>query len=188
MLSKMIVKSPNDKRLYKYLRFPNKLQAILISDPEADLASACLDVGVGSALEPKSRPGLAHFWEHMLFMGTEKYPKENDYSVYLKDNAGHSNAYTALTSTNYFFAVSNPAFEGALDRFSWFFKVPLFNEDSTTREMNAVDSEHKKNLQSDTVFFNCSNFSLDKTIFNLYILLFKSVLKSVLILTYRYLF
>ena len=150
MLSKMIVKSPNDKRLYKYLRLSNKLQAILISDPEADLASAWLDVNVGSVLEPKSRPGLAHFWEHMLFMGTEKYPEENEYNVYLKDNAGHSNAYTALTSTNYFFAVSNQAFEGALDRFSWFFKQPLFSEDSTSREMNAVDSEHKKNLQSDT--------------------------------------
>lgn len=135
--------------VYKYMKLPNKLQAILVSDPEADMASAAMDVGVGSALDPRDRPGLAHFCEHMLFMGTETYPVENEYSVYLKNNAGHSNAYTALNNTNYFFQVSNQGFEGALDRFSCFFKCPTFNEDSTSREMNAVDSENKKNLQSD---------------------------------------
>ncbi len=39
--------------------------------------------------------------------------------------------------------------EGALDRFSHFFIDPLFSESCTERELRAVDSEHKKNLQSD---------------------------------------
>lgn len=39
--------------------------------------------------------------------------------------------------------------EGALDRFAQFFIAPLFNEDATMREMQAVDSENSKNLQSD---------------------------------------
>jgi insulysin len=30
--------------------------------------------------DPKNIPGLAHFLEHLLFMGTKKYPKENEYS------------------------------------------------------------------------------------------------------------
>lgn len=54
-----------------------------------------------------------------------------------------------MTSTNYFFAVGADALEGALDRFAGFFYEPLFNEDCTEREIKAVDSEHKKNLQSD---------------------------------------
>lgn len=95
-LTRSINKSPNDARLYKYLQLPNKLEAIIISDPEADKSAASLDVRVGSALEPKTRHGLAHFCEHMLFMGTEKYPIENEYSEYLKNNGGHANAYTAL--------------------------------------------------------------------------------------------
>jgi len=148
-MSSVIKTSGSNSMVYKYMKLPNKLQAILVSDPEADMASAAMDVGVGSALDPRDRPGLAHFCEHMLFMGTETYPVENEYSVYLKNNAGHSNAYTALNNTNYFFQVSNQGFEGALDRFSCFFKCPTFNEDSTSREMNAVDSENKKNLQSD---------------------------------------
>jgi hypothetical protein len=54
-----------------------------------------------------------------------------------------------MTSTTYFFDVSADALEGALDRFAGFFYEPLFNEDCTEREIKAVDSEHKKNLQSD---------------------------------------
>jgi insulysin len=48
--------------------------------------------------------------------------------------------------TYYYFSVSNKGLEGALDRFSEFFKNPLFTESCTEREMNAVDSEHRKNL------------------------------------------
>lgn len=85
----------------------------------------------------------------MLFMGSEKYPAENEYSVFIKDNGGYSNAYTSLTNTNFHFEVSNEAFEGGLDRFSQFFLAPAFSESSTEQEMKAVDSEYKQSLQSD---------------------------------------
>jgi len=61
-------------------------------------------------------PGLAHFLEHMLFMGTEKYPEENDYSKFLAENGGSSNAYTSSDHTNYYFDVSPKELNGALDR------------------------------------------------------------------------
>jgi insulysin len=57
-----------------------------------------------------------------------QYPKENAYSEFLSANNGHSNAWTAMTSTNYYFDVSAEALEGALDRFSGFFTDPLFAE------------------------------------------------------------
>ncbi|KAJ1956481.1 metalloprotease, partial [Linderina pennispora] len=81
--------------------------------------------------------------------GTEKYPKENDYNSYLSSNGGYSNAYTDLEDTCYYFEVGSDAFEGALDRFSQFFLTPLFTADCTDREVRAVDSEHKKNMQND---------------------------------------
>ena len=43
--------------------------------------------------------GIAHFLEHMLFMGTEKYPDENEYSKFLAAHGGSSNAYTAAEDT-----------------------------------------------------------------------------------------
>jgi insulysin len=95
-------------------------------------------------------------------MGTKKYPVENAYAQYLSSNSGSSNAYTGSTSTNYYFDVSakpsndeepsaeNPsALYGALDRFAQFFIEPLFLASTLDRELRAVDSENKKNLQSD---------------------------------------
>lgn len=95
-------------------------------------------------------------------MGTKKYPVENAYNQYLSAHSGTSNAYTASTSTNYHFEVSakpsndeepsatNPSpLLGALDRFAQFFVEPLFLASTLDRELRAVDSENKKNLQSD---------------------------------------
>ena len=144
--------SAEDDREYRRLVLPNKLQVLLIHDPEADKGSAAMDVNVGHFCDPEHLPGLAHFCEHMLFLGTEKYPDENSYSKFLNDNGGGSNAWTSMENTNYFFDVTHPFLlgaEGALDRFAQFFTAPLFTATATDREMKAVDAENSKNLQSD---------------------------------------
>lgn len=141
-----IIKSKSDSRIYKHLKLDNKLQVLIISDPEADKSAASLDVRVGCSLDPKPLYGTAHFLEHMLFMGTEKYPSENEYTEFIKNNGGGDNAYTSLTDTNYYFDISNEAFPEALDRFSQFFKKPLLGESSAEREMKAVDSEFNQSL------------------------------------------
>lgn len=182
-----------DDRSYRVIELPNKLEALLVHDPQTDKASASLNVNVGNFSDDDAMPGMAHAVEHLLFMGTEKvrhprhiqacancvqYPVENEYGAYLSSNSGYSNAYTAATQTNYFFecaasseshdsksngangevvGVSNgipngtsagPLY-GALDRFAQFFVKPLFLESTLDRELRAVDSENKKNLQSD---------------------------------------
>ena len=142
-------KHPNDKRQYKSLMLPNKLEILLISDPSLNKSAAALDVGVGSLEDPKEHLGLAHFLEHMLFLGTEKYPDIEEYSRYLHSYQGSSNAYTAAENTNYHFEVNHEGFEGSLDRFAQFFIAPTFNPEYVERELNAVHSEHQKNLQDD---------------------------------------
>ncbi|GMF83043.1 unnamed protein product [[Candida] boidinii] len=149
LITEAIEKPDIDNREYKLIELPNKLQCLLISDPITDKSAAALDVNVGSFNDPDDIPGLAHFLEHLLFMGTEKFPSENEYSSYLSKNSGSSNAFTAAQHTNYYFEVANDAMEGALDRFSQFFISPLFDKNCKDREINAVDPENKKNLQSD---------------------------------------
>lgn len=99
--------------------------------------------------DPKELPGLAHFCEHMLFLGTKKYPEVNSYNQYLSLNGGASNATTHPDHTNYYFDVDPDKLEGALDCFSQFFIAPLFTENVTEKELNAVHSEHEKNLAND---------------------------------------
>ncbi|KAK6052644.1 peptidase, M16 family, partial [Cooperia oncophora] len=74
-----IVKSPSDQREYRGLELTNGLRVLLVSDPTTDKSAAAMDVNVGSLMDPWELQGLAHFCEHMLFLGTDKYPKENEY-------------------------------------------------------------------------------------------------------------
>ena len=175
LITDQLEKPQLDDRSYRVIQLPNKLEALLIHDAETDKASASLNVNVGNFSDEEDMPGMAHAVEHLLFMGTKKYPVENEYSSYLSAHGGYSNAYTAATQTNYFFecaahhdhqepngiatkgdlangnssGVSGSPLYGALDRFAQFFVEPLFLESTLDRELRAVDSENKKNLQSD---------------------------------------
>ena len=120
-----IEKSPNDTRDYRYLELTNGLKVVLISDQKADKAAASLTAFRGSFHDPSERLGLAHFLEHMLFIGTEKYPEPDGYFSFVQAHGGSSNAYTAPDHTNYFFDIQPEAFHEGLDRFAQFFISPL---------------------------------------------------------------
>ena len=74
------------------IRLANGLEAYLISDPGVHESSAALAVEAGSWQDPKEYPGMAHFLEHMLFMGTKAYPNEKEYMQYIRDHGGNVNA------------------------------------------------------------------------------------------------
>ncbi len=143
-LKNEVIHSPRDTRDYRALKLPNGIEALLISDPKADQAAAALSVGIGQFSDPENRPGLAHYLEHMLFLGTEAYPEADDFSKFIAQAGGFSNAYTADEETNYHFAVQPVHLSEGLKRFSQFFIKPLFDETYAGRELHAVDSEHQK--------------------------------------------
>ncbi|MDH4121442.1 MAG: insulinase family protein [Deltaproteobacteria bacterium] len=127
----------------------NGISVLLISDSQAEKSGAAMAVASGSMEDPAGTPGMSHYLEHLLFLGTSRYPDPGEYQSFLTRHAGSSNAYTDDDLTNYFFDVEHGAFDGALDRFSRFFYQPLFNAGYMTREISAVDNEHRKNLASD---------------------------------------
>ena len=91
-------KSYSDDRDYRALSLPNGLRALLISDPHADTGAAAMSCAVGHLSDPPEIAGLSHFLEHMLFLGTKKYPDEASYKRFLKDHGGGSNASTSGNS------------------------------------------------------------------------------------------
>lgn len=144
-----IITSPLDDREYRYLALDNGLRAVVVSDPRSDQAAVSLNVAVGSNANPPQRPGLAHFLEHMLFLGTEKYPRADSYQQFISSHGGSHNAFTAYENTNYFFDVDADALPEALDRFAQFFIAPLFTPEYVDRERHAVDSEYQAKRRDD---------------------------------------
>lgn len=144
-----IISSPNDRNSYRALTLRNNLLVFLASDPETDKSAAAMTVFRGSFHDPADRPGLAHFLEHMLFMGTQKYPEVDDYQQFISSRGGSSNAYTAGDHTNYFFDIGADHLDPALDRFAQFFVAPLLDPAYVEREANAVHSEYQLQLKDD---------------------------------------
>jgi insulysin len=147
----------------------NGLRCLLVSAPESDVEAGAVHVKAGHMDDPDDRAGLAHFHEHMLFLGTTKYPDENEYEQFLSQYGGSSNAYTDMEDTNYYFSVSpldddddddddeddqaekttSAALEGGLDRLAQFFISPLFDPSMVERELRAIDSEYRNSFTSD---------------------------------------
>ncbi|WP_423839704.1 insulinase family protein [Vibrio mytili] len=141
--------SPNDSNQYRYLTLSNNLRVLLIHSDTAQQSAAALAVNVGHFDDPNDRQGLAHYLEHMLFLGTEKYPKVGEFQSYINQHGGTNNAWTGTEHTCFFFDIAPNAFNNALDRFSQFFTAPLFNEEALDKERQAVDSEYKLKLNDD---------------------------------------
>ncbi|KAM8805816.1 nardilysin-like [Eudromia elegans] len=113
------------------------------------LSAAALCVGVGSFCDPEDLPGLAHFLEHMVFMGSLKYPDENGFDAFLRKHGGSDNASTDCERTVFHFDIQQQYFKEALDRWAQFFIHPLMIRDAIDREIEAIDSEYQLAKPSD---------------------------------------
>jgi insulysin len=141
-----VAKPALDHKTYVYSTLSNGLRVLVVQDTEAAKAGFAVAVDAGSYSDGDDFPGLAHFCEHMLFLGNEKYPEQGDFDNFLSQHDGSSNAYTDQEMTVYFNEVGMSGFEGGMDRFAQFFISPSFNRSMAAREINAVNSEHQKNL------------------------------------------
>ncbi|TMO75723.1 insulinase family protein [Pseudoalteromonas aurantia] len=149
LVAESLVVSPNDDRQYQTMRLENGIDVLLISDPKVEKSAAALSVGVGLLHDPMTQQGMAHYLEHMLFLGTERYPDSKGYTNFMTNNGGTHNAYTWLDITNYMFKVNNDAYDEGLDRFSDFFKAPKLYPEYTDKEKNAVNAEWSMRREMD---------------------------------------
>ena len=141
--------SPNDDRAYALIELANGLEVMLVSDPTVEKSAAALSVGLGAAADPDEYPGMAHYLEHMLFMGSAQYPDPDGFMAFTAEHGGMSNAYTGLDITNYMMTVENEAFPEGLDRFSSFFTDPLLDPTYIDKEKNAVNAEWSMRREQD---------------------------------------
>ena len=127
----------------KRIMLNNNLKVTLVSSPTSSKSAFSIGVNVGHMDNPIEAQGLAHYLEHMLFLGTEEFPNVDGYKQFVSENGGFFNAYTSATHTNYHVDVKNDAFEEAVHRTSRFFVSPLFDETYSEIEKNAVENEFR---------------------------------------------
>lgn len=147
------IKSANDKKEYRLIKLENGLKALCVHHPKIGesekLAAANLLVNVGGFEDPRQAQGLSHFLEHMLFLGSEKFPIEDDYSKFVEANGGYPNASTSFANTIYYFDIIENEFEGAIEQLAAMADAPILSRNSVEREVNSVESEFQSSLNKD---------------------------------------
>ncbi|WJV54951.1 pitrilysin [Prodigiosinella aquatilis] len=141
VLPQTINKSANDLRQYQAIKLDNDMTVLLVSDPQATSSLAALALPIGSLDNPKSQPGLAHYLEHMLLMGSKRYPQPESLSEFLKKHGGSHNASTASYRTAFYLEVENDALQPAVDRLADAIAEPLLDPVNADRERHAVNAE-----------------------------------------------
>lgn len=161
---------------HKTVVLPNGILTLLVSDNSRQIASAALCVAAGSHADPDNLPGLAHFCEHMLFMGTKQFPDVSHYKETISSFGGSTSAATTGEQTCFSFQIpttsqtngkndskdtiyvktDEPVFNYTLRVFSSFFKEPLFNELEVQKEVYAIDNEHSVNkARNNRLLYHC---------------------------------
>lgn len=133
--------SDTDYREYRVLTLDSGLEVLLVHDKHAAKAAASVALPVGSLDNPPSQLGLAHYLEHMLFLGSASYPGPEEYQTFINRNGGRTNASTGYTFTSYMMEVDPPAFAEALGRMADTLAKPLLNPVYADKERNAINAE-----------------------------------------------
>lgn len=119
----------------------NGLRVTLRHAPELKRAAAVLRVAAGSHDVPLAWPGMAHFLEHLLFLGTERFPTGQGLMAYVQGHGGQVNARTSERTTDYFFELPLQAFSGALERLSDMLVHPRMNSQDQLKEREVLHAE-----------------------------------------------
>jgi coenzyme PQQ biosynthesis probable peptidase PqqF len=123
------------------LTLANGLRVTLRHAPDLKRCAAALRVAAGSHDVPLAWPGLAHFLEHLLFLGTERFPAGQGLMAYIQAHGGQVNARTSERTTDYFFELPPQAFAGGLERLSDMLAHPRMNPEDQQREREVLHAE-----------------------------------------------
>lgn len=133
---------------YQTHTLSNGLKVILIPMEGSGLVAYYTIVRTGSRDEwEPGRSGFAHFFEHMMFRGTEKYPGDV-YNQLVTEMGADANAYTTDDYTCYYLVVPNRYLEKVVELESDRFQNLKYEESDFRTEAGAVYGEFRKNRTS----------------------------------------
>ena len=119
----------------------NNLRVIMIDTASFPSATCMLLVGAGSRYENKVNNGVAHFFEHMAFKGSKKYPDAFTISSTVDNLGGNFNAFTSNDHTGYFIKAPVEHFETVIDLLSDMIQTPKLKQEDIEREKGVIVEE-----------------------------------------------
>ena len=120
----------------------NGLEVVVIPDQRAPIVTHMVWYKVGSADEPPGKSGIAHFFEHLMFKGTERHPGgELDRVIF--ELGGSGNAFTSNDYTAYFQVVPPDALATMMDFEADRMRGLILSEDVISAERDVVLEERR---------------------------------------------
>ncbi|MFJ4155075.1 pyrroloquinoline quinone biosynthesis protein PqqF [Pseudomonas sp. NPDC089752] len=123
------------------LTLANGLHLTLRHAPRLKRAAAALRVHAGSHDAPVKWPGLAHFLEHLFFLGTKRFALDDGLMRYVQALGGQVNASTGERATDFFFEVPPAALAGGLERLCQMLAEPDLSIERQRREREVIHAE-----------------------------------------------
>ena len=126
----------------------NGLRVIIVPTDYPDIVTIQIPVQTGSRneIEP-GKTGFAHFFEHMMFRGTEQFPAEV-YTAVLKNMGADNSGYTTDDYTNYHVTLTRDDLEKIIELEADRFMNLSYTEDVFRTEALAVKGEYLKNFSN----------------------------------------
>lgn len=125
------------------IRLSKGLRVRLLCLPEGAQAAAFVRVHAGAHDAPAAYPGLAHFLEHLLFLGSRHYPVEQSLMPFVQACGGQLNASTRERHTDYFFQVPADRLKDGLLRLTDMLARPLLDPTAQLREREVLHAEYR---------------------------------------------
>lgn len=125
----------------EHLILPNGLRVVLCHAPRLKRSAASLRVAVGSHDAPAVWPGLAHFLEHLFFLGTQRFPAADNLMTFVQRHGGQVNASTRERCTDFFFELPPSALADGLERLCDMLARPRMAIDEQLREREVLHAE-----------------------------------------------
>ena len=132
---------PASDSLSRSVTLPNGLGVTLCSAQRLKRCAAAIRVEAGSHDVPDQWPGLAHFLEHLFFLGTERFPAHQNLMAYVQSHGGQLNASTQERSTEFFFELAPLAFASGLERLCDMLAHPRLSVADQLREREVLHAE-----------------------------------------------
>ncbi|TVP10858.1 insulinase family protein [Shewanella sp. KCT] len=134
---------------YESFELTNGLKVLLIRNENTSISGAAISIAGGQMSTPEQLQGLPHLLEHIVFLGSDKYPGTSDWHEFISRHTGWSNGSTLSDLTRFQFQLQNDGLKEGLSRLSTMLFQPRINDETIEIGLSEVNKEFTSKKDND---------------------------------------